>query len=37
MVVIPDAGHALIPEAPDAVVKAIVDWERSLPRSAPGR
>lgn len=32
MVVIPGAGHALVPEAPQAVVDAIVKWERSLPR-----
>ncbi|CAM3624301.1 AB hydrolase-1 domain-containing protein [Bordetella sputigena] len=31
MVVIPGAGHALIPENPGAVVDAIVKWERSLP------
>ncbi len=30
-VVIPDTGHALIPEAPDAVVEALVAWARSLP------
>jgi pimeloyl-ACP methyl ester carboxylesterase len=33
MVVIPGAGHALVPEAPDAVVAAIVKWEASPPRA----
>ncbi len=28
--VIPDTGHALIPEAPDAVVEAIVSWEKTI-------
>lgn len=36
MVVIPGAGHALVPEAPAAVVDAIVKWEKSLPRAAAG-
>ncbi|TSH98691.1 alpha/beta hydrolase [Verticiella sediminum] len=31
LAVIPDTGHALIPQAPQAVVDAIVAWERSLP------
>ncbi|WP_256988402.1 alpha/beta fold hydrolase [Bordetella genomosp. 9] len=31
MVVIPGAGHALVPESPAAVVDAIARWERSLP------
>ena len=35
MVVIPGAGHALVPEAPEAVVDAIVKWEKSLPRANP--
>lgn len=35
MVVIPGAGHALVPEAPGAVVAAIVKWEESLPRAQP--
>jgi len=30
--VIPDASHALIPEQPAAVVAAIVDWMRKLPK-----
>jgi pimeloyl-ACP methyl ester carboxylesterase len=34
MVVIPGAGHALVPEEPRAVVDAIVKWEKSLPRAA---
>lgn len=29
--VIPDAGHALVPEQPAAVVEALVDWIRKLP------
>jgi pimeloyl-ACP methyl ester carboxylesterase len=29
--IIPDASHALIPEQPQAVVEAIVDWVRKLP------
>jgi len=32
LVVIPDAGHALIPEQPAAVIAAIVAWMRKLPR-----
>ncbi|RXN93411.1 alpha/beta hydrolase [Achromobacter aloeverae] len=32
LVVIPGAGHALVPEEPGAVVDALVDWERSLPQ-----
>lgn len=35
LVVIPGAGHALVPEAPAAVVDAIARWEKSLPRTAP--
>lgn len=31
-VVIPDTAHALIPEAPQAVVDAIIEWEKTLPR-----
>jgi pimeloyl-ACP methyl ester carboxylesterase len=31
LAVIPGAGHALVPEAPGAVVDAIVKWERTLP------
>jgi pimeloyl-ACP methyl ester carboxylesterase len=30
VVVIPDASHALIPEQPDAVVRAVRDWTRSI-------
>ncbi len=30
VVVIPGAGHALVPEAPQAVADAIVRWEKSL-------
>ena len=30
MVVIPDASHALIPEQPAAVVRAVRDWTRTL-------
>lgn len=30
-VVIPGAGHALVPEAPQAVADAIIAWERKLP------
>jgi pimeloyl-ACP methyl ester carboxylesterase len=33
LVVIPGAGHALVPEAPGEVVDAIVKWEKSLPRA----
>lgn len=29
--VIPDAGHALVPEQPQAVVAALLDWMRKLP------
>lgn len=29
--VIPNAGHALVPEQPAAVVDAIVSWDRTLP------
>ena len=29
--VIPDAGHALVPEQPEAVVAALLDWMRKLP------
>ncbi|WP_306430686.1 alpha/beta fold hydrolase [Bordetella genomosp. 10] len=32
LVVIPGAGHALVPEEPAAVVDALVKWEKSLPR-----
>jgi pimeloyl-ACP methyl ester carboxylesterase len=32
IVVIPNAGHALIPEQPAAVIAAIVGWMRRLPR-----
>jgi pimeloyl-ACP methyl ester carboxylesterase len=35
LVVIPGAGHALVPEAPHAVVNAIVKWEMTLPRAKP--
>jgi pimeloyl-ACP methyl ester carboxylesterase len=31
IVVIPNAGHALVPEQPAAVVEAIVTWARQLP------
>lgn len=31
--VIPDTGHALIPEAPQAVVDAIVAWEKTIPQA----
>lgn len=34
VVVIPHAGHALIPEQPTAVVNAIADWLRMLRRSS---
>lgn len=34
LVVIPGAGHALVPEAPGAVVNAIVKWEKTLPPAA---
>jgi pimeloyl-ACP methyl ester carboxylesterase len=34
LVVIPGAGHALVPEAPAAVVAAIVKWEKGLPPAA---
>lgn len=30
IVVIPDASHALIPEQPDAVVRAVRDWTRTI-------
>jgi pimeloyl-ACP methyl ester carboxylesterase len=30
-VVIPNASHALMPEAPQAVVDAVVGWIRKLP------
>lgn len=30
VVVIPDASHALIPEQPEAVVRAVRDWTRTL-------
>jgi pimeloyl-ACP methyl ester carboxylesterase len=30
VVVIPDASHALIPEQPDAVVRAVRDWTRTI-------
>ena len=30
--VIPDAGHALVPEQPAAVVAALLGWMRALPR-----
>jgi pimeloyl-ACP methyl ester carboxylesterase len=30
IVVIPDASHALIPEQPEAVVRAVRDWTRTL-------
>lgn len=35
LAVIPGAGHALVPEAPQAVVDAIVAWEKTLPAPAP--
>jgi pimeloyl-ACP methyl ester carboxylesterase len=31
--VIADAGHALVPEQPQAVVAALLDWMRKLPRT----
>ncbi len=31
IVVVPDASHALIPEQPEAVIRAIVGWARTLP------
>ena len=34
VVVIPHAGHALIPEQPTAVINAITDWLRLLQRSS---
>jgi pimeloyl-ACP methyl ester carboxylesterase len=30
VVVIPDASHALIPEQPQAVVRAVRDWTRTI-------
>jgi pimeloyl-ACP methyl ester carboxylesterase len=33
VVVIPNASHALLPEQPDAVAAAILDWIKKLPRS----
>jgi pimeloyl-ACP methyl ester carboxylesterase len=30
VVVVPDASHALIPEQPDAVVRAVRDWTRTI-------
>jgi pimeloyl-ACP methyl ester carboxylesterase len=30
VIVIPDASHALIPEQPDAVVRAVRDWTRTI-------
>jgi len=30
IVVIPDASHALIPEQPEAVVQAVLDWTRAI-------
>ena len=35
VVVIPDAGHALVPEQPAAVAAALLAWMRSLPESEP--
>jgi pimeloyl-ACP methyl ester carboxylesterase len=35
IVVIPDASHALIPEQPEAVVRAVCDWTRTI-RPATG-
>ena len=32
VVTIPDAGHALVPEQPQAVVGALLEWMRKLPR-----
>jgi len=32
VVVVPDAGHALVPEQPAAVVAALVDWVGKLPQ-----
>ena len=32
VMVIPNASHALIPEQPDAVVKALVSWIKGLPQ-----
>jgi len=32
VVVIPGASHALFPEQPAAVAKAIVEWAAELPR-----
>jgi pimeloyl-ACP methyl ester carboxylesterase len=31
VVTIPEAGHALVPEQPQAVVAALLDWMRNLP------
>jgi pimeloyl-ACP methyl ester carboxylesterase len=30
VVVVPDASHALIPEQPEAVVRAVRDWTRTI-------
>jgi pimeloyl-ACP methyl ester carboxylesterase len=35
VVTIPDAGHALVPEQPAAVVAALLAWMRRLPGQAP--
>ena len=32
VMVIPNASHALIPEQPDAVVKALESWIKGLPQ-----
>ncbi|MBN8872420.1 MAG: alpha/beta hydrolase [Rhodospirillales bacterium] len=37
VVVIPDASHALLPEQPEAVVRAVVDWARGLQGTSGGR
>jgi pimeloyl-ACP methyl ester carboxylesterase len=35
VVVIPDASHALIPEQPEAVVRAVRDWTRTIFQETP--
>jgi pimeloyl-ACP methyl ester carboxylesterase len=35
VVIVPDASHALIPEQPDAVVRAVRDWTRTIRQETP--